>query len=285
MAMGSSHPTRSRVQRHPARVRPTRIGGVPGIPRKSKEIQLSYAFDELPWTEVSRILPEDRRFVFPVSALEQHGPHLPLGANLVIAQRVAREVSERLGILRAPTLSYGVTAGGDPFLGRSGLTRKTFHQAVNELLGQKDEDGLDHFVIITAHRFEPHLEALLMTPSGPSLKSVYDLYQIDVSDLIDTDPDYDHAGKLETSLMLHLAPELVRTDQLKDYLPSGGALRKYTRRRAPAPPLAPQGILGSPSLAYTETVAADSNATPTRSASRSTGPYRTAVGRRGRTGT
>ncbi|MGY8777531.1 MAG: creatininase family protein [Longimicrobiales bacterium] len=124
-----------------------------------------------------------------------------------------------------------------------------------------------------------------MTPPGPSLKSVYDLYQFDVSDLIDTDPDHGHAGKLETSPMLHLTPELVRTDQLKDYLPSGGALPKYTRRRAPAPPLASKGMLGSPSLASTEKGAADSNPTSTCSASRSTGPYRTAVRQRGRTGT
>ncbi|MGY8777533.1 MAG: creatininase family protein, partial [Longimicrobiales bacterium] len=31
----------------------------------------------MPWTEVSRIIAEDRRLVFPVGALEQHGPHLP----------------------------------------------------------------------------------------------------------------------------------------------------------------------------------------------------------------
>ncbi|MGY8777532.1 MAG: hypothetical protein ACKVIN_05360 [Longimicrobiales bacterium] len=53
-----------------------------------------------------------------------------------MAQRVAREVSERLGILRTPTFSYGVTVGEDPFRGRSGLTRKTVHRAVNEVLGR-----------------------------------------------------------------------------------------------------------------------------------------------------
>jgi len=213
---------------------------------------LSYAIDELPWTEVSRILAEDRRLILPVGALEQHGPHLPLGANIVIAQRVAREVSERLGILRAPTFSYGVTVDGGPFPGRAGLRRKTLHRAVNELLERWDDDSVEHYVIITAHRFEPHLEALLMTPVGPSRKSVYDLYQIDVSDLIDADPRLEHAGELETSLMLHLAPDLVHMDRVKDFQPTGGALRKYTRRRAPAPPRDSDGVLGAPSLASAE---------------------------------
>ena len=91
-----------------------------------------------------------------------------------------------------------------------------------------------------------------MTPSGPSLKTVHRLSQIDASDPIGTDPNYEHACELAASLMLHLVPELVRTDQLKNCLPSGGALRKYTRRRAPAPPLASHCVLGSPSLNPTE---------------------------------
>jgi len=206
----------------------------------------------MPWTEVGKVLREDPRLILPVGALEQHGPHLPLGTNIVIAQRVAREVSQRLGILRAPAFSYGVTMGGGPYPGSAGLRRKSLHRAVNELVGQWEDHGVAHFVIITAHRFEPHLEALLMTQSGPSSKSVYDLYQIDVTDVIDTDPEIEHAGELETSLMLHLAPDLVHLDRAVDFLPEGGALRKYTRRRVPTAPAASAGIVGTPSLSTSE---------------------------------
>jgi creatinine amidohydrolase len=213
---------------------------------------LSYAIDELPWTEIGRILESDPRLIFPVGALEQHGPHLPVGTNVTIAARVSRAVSERLGILRAPTFSYGVAVGGGPFPGAAGLRRKTFHRAVNELLARWDDDGVEHFVVITAHRFEPHLEALLMTPSVPADKSVYDLYQIDVSDILESDPEVEHAGELETSLMLHLVPEAVRWSEARDFLPQGQALRKYTRRRVPTPPTESGGVLGSPTLASAE---------------------------------
>jgi len=201
------------------------------------------------WREVGRTLAETPCLILPVGALEQHGPHLPLGSNILIAQRVAREVSHRLRILRAPTFSYGVTVDRGPFPGRAGLRRKTLHRAMNELIGTWEDHGVSHFVIITAHRFEPHLEALLMTPPGPATKSVYDLFRIDVSDIIETDPEIEHAGELETSLMLHLAPGLVYMDRATDFTPEGGTLRKYTRRRAPTPPLDAEGILGSPSLA------------------------------------
>lgn len=212
----------------------------------------SYALDELPWTDVQQALARDPRLILPVGALEQHGPHLPLGTNIVIAQRVAREVSQRLGILRAPTFSYGVTVAGGPFAGQAGLRRKTLHRAVNELLAKWEDHGVQQFVIITAHRFEPHLEALLMALTGRATESVYDLYQIHVSDLIDTDPEVEHAGELETSLMLHLAPDLVHTERARDFMPEGGALRKYTRRRVPTPPIKSGGIVGFPTRASPE---------------------------------
>jgi len=212
----------------------------------------SYALDELPWTDVEQALAIDPRLILPVGALEQHGPHLPLGTNIVIAQRVAREVSQRLGILRAPTFSYGVTVAGGPFAGQAGLRRKTLHRAVNELLAKWEDHGVQQFVIITAHRFEPHLEALLMALTGRATESVYDLYQIHVSDLIDTDPEVEHAGELETSLMLHLAPDLVHAERARDFMPEGGALRKYTRRRVPTPPIRSGGIVGFPTRASPE---------------------------------
>jgi creatinine amidohydrolase len=129
------------------------------------------------------------------------------------------------------------------------VRRKTLHRAINELLADWEDHGIRDFVIITAHRFEPHLEALLMALTGKASKSVYDLYEIDVSDLLDADPEAEHAGELETSLMMHLTPELVRTDAVEDFGPEGGALRKYTHRRVPKPLKGSSGIVGFPALA------------------------------------
>ena len=126
----------------------------------------SFALDVMSWPEVGRALARDPRLISPFGAMDQHGPHLPLGA-----EAVSHAVSDHLGILRAPTFSYGISVGGGPFAGATGLRRKTLHRAANELLAQCENDGVEDFVIITAHRFEPHLEALLMALTATSSNS------------------------------------------------------------------------------------------------------------------
>ena len=213
----------------------------------------SYALENLTWPEVARILGRDSRLIFPVGALEQHGPHLPLGTNTFIAQRLAEDLSEDLGILLAPTLPFGVTLHGHGrFAGTATLRRKTLHKAVNDLLASWEDDGVSEFIVLTAYRYEPHLDALLMALTATSVTTIIDLYAIDVSDLLEAPPETEHGGELETSLMLHLAPERVRTDQIADFAPEGSDIRKYMRGRMPTPPAGSQGAVGRPTRASAE---------------------------------
>lgn len=209
----------------------------------------SYALDELSWPEVGRILARDPRLLVPVGALEQHGPHLPLGTNTFIAREVAASVSRKLGILRAPPFSYGVTLGGGPWAGTAGLRRKTFHRALNELLARWEDHGVQEFLLVTAHRYEPHMEAILLSLTARSVTTVFDLHQMNVTDLVERDPAVEHAGELETSLMLFLAPHLVRPDEITDVVPQRRTLRRYTRGRMPTPPPGSRGALGTGTLA------------------------------------
>ncbi len=216
----------------------------------------SYALDRLTWPEVGRILARDSRLIIPVGALDQHGPHLPLGTTTLIADAVARRISADLAILVAPVFPYGVTLAGGPWAGRAGLRRKTFHRVLNELFARWEDHGVEEFVVISAHRYDPHLEAILMVLTAQSLTTVYDLHQIDVSDIVDTAPAREHGGELETSLVMHLAPDRVRYDEIADHAPEAGVLRRYTRGRVPTPPTDTRGAIGYPSRATAEKGAA-----------------------------
>lgn len=213
----------------------------------------SYALERLPWPEVARILARDPRLLLPVGALEQHGAHLPLGTNTFIAESLARDLSDELALVLAPTLHFGVVSPGLPrFTGRAGFSRKTLHRAVNELVAQWEDQGVSEIVVVTAHRFEPHLDALLMALTGKSETTVIDLYQIDVSDLLEAPPEFEHAGELETSLMLHLAPHQVRTEEIVDVTTSGRKARNVIRAGMPIPPASSSGSVGRASLATAE---------------------------------
>jgi creatinine amidohydrolase len=177
----------------------------------------SWYLEDLPWPAAGRLLARDPRLIFPVGALVQHGPHLPLGTNTTIVEAVAKAVSARCGVLLAPTLHFGVRGPGkERFAGSAGLQRKTLHRAINELLAEWEDHGIREFLLLTAHQFEPHLEALLMAMTSAAATTVVNLLSIAVGDLLEGAPLEEHAGELETSLMLHLAPSLVQMDQATD---------------------------------------------------------------------
>jgi creatinine amidohydrolase len=208
------------------------------------------ALDELSWIDVAAHLAHDPRLIIPVGALEQHGPHLPLGANVLIARRFSLDLSHEFGVLRAPTFSFGVNVHTErAYAGTAALSRKTLHRALNELLDCWEGHGVTEFIMITGHRHDPHLEALATLLTTTSRVRVLDIWDVEIHDLLDGAPTAEHAGEAETSLMLHLYPDLVRMDRARDFTLSPDEFRRYMRGGMPAPPAGGTGCVGRPTLA------------------------------------
>src|SRR3954454_22118206 len=99
--------------------------------------------------------------IVPVGTTEQHGPHLPLGCDTIVVERLADDLSEAFGMPRTPPVEYGVHAATRPFPGGATLRRRTLHRVMNELIESWEEGaGVREFFIITAQSSEAHLEAL-----------------------------------------------------------------------------------------------------------------------------
>ena len=78
-------------------------------------------------------LERDPRLIVPVGTTEQHGPHLPLGTDTIIVDRLADDLSRRMQVLRAPTIEYGVNAPTKvPYPGSAFVRRKTLHRFLND---------------------------------------------------------------------------------------------------------------------------------------------------------
>jgi creatinine amidohydrolase len=206
--------------------------------------------DELAWIDVAAHLARDPRLIVPVGALEQHGPHLPLGSNVLIARRIAVDVSREFGVLRAPTIYYGVNVStARAYAGTATLRQKTLHRSLNELLASWEEHGIAEFIVITAHRHEPHLDALATLLTRRARVRVVSVWDVDISDLLEGQPGALHACEAETSVMLYLHPELVRMDRARDFELTPKAFKRYMRGQLPVPPPGGAGMVGRPTLA------------------------------------
>lgn len=218
----------------------------------------SLQLDALSWIDVAAHLARDPRLLVPIGALEQHGPHLPLGTNTLLSERIAHDLSTEFRVLCAPTMAYGVNfygvhvPVGRAYAGTATLRQKTLHRTINELLAAWERHGIAEFVVITAHRHEAHLDALATLVTARARVRVVSIWDIDVSDLLEAQPGPLHAGEAETSLMLHLYPERVRMDRAQNAPAPAGRGRAYDRQRLPAPPPTGAGVVGVPTAATAE---------------------------------
>lgn len=187
--------------------------------------------------------------IVPVGTTEQHGPHLPLGCDTIIVERLADDLSEELGIPRAPTVEYGVHATTRPFPGSAALRRRTLHRVMNELIESWEAGaGVREFFIITAQSSEGHLEALSAIRTDEATVQVVDIFGIDFGDLLER-PAPIQGGELDTSLLLFLAPDLVRMDLARDFDLTPELLARYQPGQTRRLPEGSPGSVGYPSLA------------------------------------
>lgn len=206
--------------------------------------------------DVAAIIARDPRLIIPVGTCEQHGPHLPMGCDTLIVEALADDLSAEMQILRAPTVEFGVNAHHERVIpGNATLRRKTLLRALNDLTDAWETGGIREFIFLTAHGYEGHQEALSTVITKGARVRVVDILAIDLSDLTVSDMGPLHGDEVDTSLLLHLAPHLVRMDLAQDYMITPDALRRY-RRQSLRIPAASAGSVGRPSVASAETGAA-----------------------------
>ena len=185
----------------------------------------------------------------PVGSTEQHGPHLPLGVDTIIIERLADDLSAQLGLVRAPTIEYGVHPASRIRPGGATLRRKTLHRVMNELIESWEEGaGVQQFLILTAQANDAHQEALSTIRSDTARVTVVDVFAMDFTGLMER-PDHPvQGGELDTSLLLYIAPDLVHMELAQDF-----ALTDKGRRYRPGIsrhlPDGSPGSIGYPSLA------------------------------------
>jgi creatinine amidohydrolase len=160
--------------------------------------------------------------LLPFGAVEAHGPHLGLGADLIDAVHVCRAVAERVRGLVAPGVPYGVCRTLRNFPGTVSLTPGTFTALVRELVAEYVRHGARRLALYSGHAEPAQLEALreavLEPVSADPTLTVLVVGPYAFLDPIRREAGLEgrdgHAASLETSTLLALDPAVVRLDRI-----------------------------------------------------------------------
>jgi creatinine amidohydrolase/Fe(II)-dependent formamide hydrolase-like protein len=217
----------------------------------------------LTWDEFSGRAAGTAFWVLATGSVEQHGPHLPLGADHLIAERLADE-AERLGGLRLPFTPLGVTLAFSRWPGTIGVDAETYARLLVEV-GSQAGRWCPRLLVVNAH--DENQAAIALAASRlvdrHGMEVVFFEWAelvLDVVRAVCESTTEMHAGEAMTSLFLHWFPDLVRAGRIADGAPAPGGmasddvhadhLAHVPRRFDPAPGLT--GVFGRPSLANAE---------------------------------
>jgi creatinine amidohydrolase len=152
---------------------------------------------DLNWMQVEEYLQRDDRIVLPVGSTEQHA-YLSLETDNIIAERLAIEAAEPLGIPVLPVLAYGITPGFGAFPCSPTLRLETFVAAVRDILDSLYGQGFRRFAIVNGHSGNTpgRVSAMeWMTTHEDAVVLWHEVWEGPPDELAaEIDSDYDHAS-------------------------------------------------------------------------------------------
>lgn len=162
--------------------------------------------------------------LLPVAAVEQHGPHLPLATDRMIVEFFAEQLNTRLksSILVLPSVPVGCSDHHMEFAGSLTLSQETFLGVAKQYLHSAWRHGFRNFLVLNAHGGNQGICQVLLEQFGTehpdSQIAVATWWRVASDKLLalnESGPGgIGHACEFETSLMLHIAPHLVRMESV-----------------------------------------------------------------------
>ena len=179
--------------------------------------------EDLTWPEAKQWFDKGAPVVVPIGAIsKEHGHHLPLKTDWLLARDLARRVGEKLPVVLAPVVSFGYYPAFVGYPGSQHLSAETFGAILTEILAKFVRDGVKRLAVInTGVSTEPVLRVVV--------RDFYETHGVRVhtADIrllgkktrgITQQKIGGHADEAETSMILAIAPESVKLDRAKtDY--------------------------------------------------------------------
>ena len=190
-----------------------------------REQELDVWLQEKKWQEVQQYRDSGAGLaIIPVGSVEQHGFHLPLGTDSMVAIRLAEDAAQRTNSIVTPPLWFGWSPHHMALPGSISIRPQILTELLFDVLSSLANHGFDRFVIVNGHR--------IVNIPWIQISAEKAQRELDVTVAI-FDPAYmskeivdqigfgkvGHAEEIETSHMLHIMPHLVQMDKAKDSPP------------------------------------------------------------------
>ncbi|MGW3728057.1 creatininase family protein [Streptomyces sp. HC307] len=193
--------------------------------------------------------------VLPVGSFEQHGPFLPLATDTLVACAIAREIADAYPVHLLPPVTVSCSHEHAAWPGTVSISSVTLHAVVRDMAASLRRSGVEALVLVNGHGGNYVLgnvvqessargETMALFPAAEDWEAARERAGVRTSLLTDM-----HAGEIETSILLHTHPELVRpgyesadfvADDRRQLLTLG--MSAYTD----------SGVIGRPSLGAAE---------------------------------
>jgi creatinine amidohydrolase len=178
---------------------------------------------ELTMSEFARKRQEVTTAILPVGALEEHGPHLPLGLDAMHALALAQATAALKPCFVAPPLFYGMCRSSSGHPGTVGVTGDSLRAFIHDIGAGLWRQGIHSLCLLTGHAGGTHQCALVETGELLLERTGLEVAVVCVLDLLGEAKAFlecagdSHAGEVETSLALHLWPDLVKGSAPEEY--------------------------------------------------------------------
>lgn len=225
------------------------------------------------WTEVAEAREQQPVILLPIGTLEQHGPHMPIGNDCLVAEWVALRAAEQTNALVAPVINYGCSAVFRNFPGTYPVKPETLANVLRDVCRAFIAQGFRKIVFFNNHGGNEfvceQVARELKAEFGVVIGNVYP-WNLGYALMRDTYDDplaaYGHGAEPETSAMLAMFPQDVLMDRKESgtyQSVNGWQVQSYSKVAVPGQPVggtlyldadevAPNGVTGDSSMASAE---------------------------------
>ncbi|MEC7373214.1 MAG: creatininase family protein [Thermoproteota archaeon] len=190
-----------------------------------------------------RIKQKKQIAIIPVGSIEQHGPHLPISTDSDIVTEISLRFSEKINGILLPTINYGISDEHFPFFNLS-VKKSTLSKMLDDICESLIKNGISRILIINGHY--GNLESL----KGFERKKKRNRKIKVLSYWKYMDREFDHAGNVETSIMLAISKNVKMKNAKKGFQTDGMSKQEISKINKLAqksfPKVTGNGVWGDP---------------------------------------